>query len=1504
MNFIYPMRKIILFFSILLTNVLVAQDEPMQVIRCDAVSRQAPIFNIHVDEDNVKWVANRDGLYKVYDLSYAEPVNISSLDQSLLSIPGGNANIKWSLDELNPILNNELSETNVLTSAVYNAEKDELWLGTTESGAFKLKTEPSLSLIEQINDKTSKMRSNHVNKIYLDTLGREWIATQEGVLVSKRGKWELLEKYFDILSVAVGPSGDWLLTTDYFGNLDKKNVWYPIELPARSTEGRLTDIVFDKDGRLWVSSDVITSYNPETEKVNVYGPAQYFTSEFATSMAADKDGGIWIATEDKGLFLIEKGSNLTVTALVDKELGCDPSVKDAVLTARVIGGVPPYKYAWSDGSESKDLNNIGPGVYNLTVTDGRGRKKIAQVEINDPSIKATTTINKTESDQGAKDGVATVEASGGTSKYNYRWDNGETKAQAVALEEGKHQVTITDSNGCSTVAELNMSRAVLPLTVSIEQTTELDCPGSNSAGLLAKFNGGKGPFQYVWSNGGDQGQINSLSEGVYSVTVNDAVGNSATAEFKIDPKEAMQLDFKIIAPASTGKSDGQASVQVVNGGNGNYTYQWDTDESISQAAQLAPGVHTVTVTDQKGCTVVGSIEITEDIIPLSASIQPTAVISCFDEATAGLSVSTNGGKGPFQYQWSNNATTDKLSNLKAGEYSVTITDAVGGQTTASYSIQQPEAVSASIQVIQPASTGKSDGQAQVEPSGGSGGYSYNWDNDELDQIAKRLAPGKHSVTISDRNNCQTVQEVEITENILPLTASIQQLSEINCTGEASASIKAIVNGGKGPFQFQWSNNATVAIINDLTAGNYTLNITDAEGTTTTSSFTVEEPKQLSAEASVIAPATTDNSDGQAELNVQGGVSPYNITWDNSEVGTKANKLSPGLHTIQVKDANGCTTSAEVEITENILPLSASIIQTSEINCFGGATAGLRVNPKGGKKPFSFQWSKDNSQESNLAGLEAGNYSVTITDSKGSVTQAQYTINQPTEITATATVLEPATTDNEDGKAKVEVNGGTGSFSIAWDNGANTEEVNNLAPGQHTVTLTDQNNCSTTAQVEITENILPLTASLEQIASINCYGETTAALKVSYQGGKGPFQVSWSEASLDGETVSDLGAGDYQVSVTDAVGNTTSATFRIVQPRQLSYSIQKVESASTDNEDGKASFNVKGGNGNYTYAWDNGETTQEASKLAPGIHQVTITDENGCQAVAEIGIKENILPLEANIEVVTAINCFADEAALRVNHKGGKGPFQYEWNNPSISGEEAQSISAGNYSVTVTDSQGKKVSAEVTLEAPAELNSSTAFLQAARDETTQDGKASVEAKGGTPNYTIAWDNGETTATASALTFGKHIVSVTDAKGCVDTSSVFVEKRKIPELAVESVAEGQKIRIEALQFQADSTKIQERYFPVLDELHSFLESNKTVAIEIGGHTNSLPPDWYCDELSTKRAKSISDYLVNLGIAKWRVLFKGYGKRFPIASNDTEEGRAQNQRIEITILSLGNK
>jgi outer membrane protein OmpA-like peptidoglycan-associated protein len=257
--------------------------------------------------------------------------------------------------------------------------------------------------------------------------------------------------------------------------------------------------------------------------------------------------------------------------------------------------------------------------------------------------------------------------------------------------------------------------------------------------------------------------------------------------------------------------------------------------------------------------------------------------------------------------------------------------------------------------------------------------------------------------------------------------------------------------------------------------------------------------------------------------------------------------------------------------------------------------------------------------------------------------------------------------------------------------------------------------------------------------------------------------------------------------------------------------------------------------------------------------------------------------------------------LSVKAEGGTPPYTYKWSNGGMAAEMS-ALAPGVYQVTITDQAAKTVvSSAIIPAAPAMTLLATADGRSS-DKLAADGKASISITGGEGPYRIAWDNGETVDKALKLTPGTHTVRVSDLNGCETTAAVVIEAEKVlKSLDIATIALGQTIRVEKLYFEADSSTIQPASFAVLSEIHDFLAQNPNIVVEIGGHTNSLPEDAYCDRLSTSRAKNVAEYLYDTGIPEKQISYKGYGKRQPIATNQTVDGRRKNQRVEIKIISM---
>ncbi|MFZ4634739.1 MAG: hypothetical protein ACOYNO_11080, partial [Saprospiraceae bacterium] len=1026
-----------------------SQKSNLEVTRCKSIDRNQAIKNLWIDESGAKWAANASGVYQIQSADLGTKLPFGAGEQSVLAYPYGNTDFRWNKDAMTAALGGEQE----ITTAYFDEAKKQLWIGTRNKGAYVLNTTPQLKVADNFTASNTKLRSNYITYIGKDRYDRFWVGTEEGVIIGTSGKWkDDLEGYAfqrmrshnnDVYALADGEL--WIV--------EQGEKWKAIKIDEDALEGDPFDFDIADDGTLWILSRIAAKYDLQTDEFEVFSGTEYFTSEYGRFIGVDNDGAAWIATTDKGMFLIEEASAITVNILVDKELACGGTGQDGALNVKVSGGKDPYQFAWSN-PQLKGANpaNVPAGEFTVTVTDAVGKTKTAKTTLDDPKLTLIVEVKKPESAPGAVDGKAEARISGGKPGYTYVWDNGEKTATAQKLGEGNHSVTVTDTKGCSATAKTTISQNALPLNIELSLAAPINCAGGTTA-LIAATTGGKAPFVFNWNNASMQGdKPDKLKAGTYNLTVTDALGNTARALFTIMEPEPVSGTILVEKPASTGNADGKAAVSA-KGGNGNYTCKWDNGETAATATKLTPGKHSVTITDQNGCTGIATIDIKENIQALQVVLEKTDFIKCHGGVT-GLVATLNGGKAPFQYKWNKpELTSEKPANLPAGFYELTVTDAAGQTATAGYNLQQPEIITATAQVQAPASTGGSDGKAAITATGGNGGFTYKWDNGETTATAAKLPPGKHSVTVTDAKSCTATASVDITENILPLSVQITETGAINCIG-ATSGLSASIAGGKGPYQYAWSNAALKADKpTGVPAGAYTLTITDATGKTATGNITIKQPDAISTSMQVQSPASTGGTDGKAAITATGGNGGFTYKWDNGETTSTATKLAPGKHSVTVTDAKGCTATASVDITENILPLSVQITETGTINCIGGSSA-LSASIAGGKGPYQYAWNNAALKADKPTGVPAGAYTLTITDATGKTATGNISVKQPDAVSATAQVSAPASTGGTDGKAAITATGGNGGFTYKWDNGETTSTATKLAPGKHSVTVTD------------------------------------------------------------------------------------------------------------------------------------------------------------------------------------------------------------------------------------------------------------------------------------------------------------------------------------------------------------------------------------------------------------------------------------------------------------------
>ncbi len=654
-----------------------------------------------------------------------------------------------------------------------------------------------------------------------------------------------------------------------------------------------------------------------------------------------------------------------------------------------------------------------------------------------------------------------------------------------------------------------------------------------------------------------------------------------------------------------GLCNGKASV-VGSGGWAPYTYLWSNGATTANVAGLCPGTYTVTVTDIDLGYAVGTVVISQ---PPQLGVTAFGTDQICDNAPEGTATAVPyGGTPPYIYNWSNGGTTAIITNLTAGTYTVTVTDANGCTAAASANVVFfNEGVWLMVTSTPVNCYGGSDGTAHVSPMSGTPPYVIHWSTGGTGETITNLTAGTYSVTVTDQNGCSNFTSTTVTQP--PLLTGTTSSTNAACGNTGTASV--FPTGGTPPYGISWHNGGTTATITGLAPGPYFVTVTDAHNCTFTASVTVGGTNvNLTVTGTVISNAGC-NIGGSASASVTGGSGNYVYAWDNGQTGSTATNLVAGNHTVTVTDVTtGCNGIGTVNIP-SAPTLTISAIVNSNANCTVGGSA--TATASGGTPPYSYHW--DNGQNSATAtNLGAGPHGVTVTDATGCIATTVVTIGQAQGPTVTAIVNTNATCTTG-GTATATASGGSGGYTYIWDNGQTTATATNLSPGQHMVTATDSGGCSASASVTVTQPSAP-TATAAATAGANCNGGGGAAT-VSPSGGTPPYTYHWSNGQTTA-IATNLGPGIYTVTVTDAAGCTATATAAIAAPFPPAVVITASTNANCSTP-GSATVTASGGAGGYTYHWDNNETTPTAVNLAAGAHSVTVTDSNGCTGTASVNI---------------------------------------------------------------------------------------------------------------------------------------------------------------------------------------------------------------------------------------------------------------------------------------------
>jgi hypothetical protein len=552
-----------------------------------------------------------------------------------------------------------------------------------------------------------------------------------------------------------------------------------------------------------------------------------------------------------------EGTPLTGTGTeTDSECNNGSGPLSGSITLDIEGGSLPYQFAWDNGATTQDLTELGAGTYAVTVTDDQGCSMEFSFEIEEPDpveVSGIETELACNSLSGAPDGAIDLTVTGGTGAYTYAWSNGATTEDLTGLPAGTYDVVVTDANGCTDGASFTLDEPeAVEIAADLGPLSCNSANGSADASINLTISGGTAPYTYAWSNGESTEDISGLAAGTYDVTVTDA--NDCTAEGSwtiddVDPIEVVASVTDLSCNALSGDPDGIIDIEVT-GGTAPYTYAWSNGASTQDVSNLTAGTYTIDISDANGCLFQATYTLSQpDAVVASGDITEPGCNAASGAPTGAIDLSVIGGTGAYNFAWSNGATTEDVTGLAEGTYTVVVTDANGCTDEQTFTLTEPDAVTCSLDSPAPGACGENilcnggTGTINVTAQGGTPGYEYSLDGVNFQSDATFTVPaGTHTVTVRDSNGCTSTCDITLTEPDAIIAGTCVQNDE--CQVDAGE-IQVQASGGCAPYVITWtgSNGATLdqpsltidnaggtVTFTGATGGEtYTFTLTDANG---------------------------------------------------------------------------------------------------------------------------------------------------------------------------------------------------------------------------------------------------------------------------------------------------------------------------------------------------------------------------------------------------------------------------------------------------------------------------------------------------------------------------------------------------------------------------------------------------------------------------------------------------------------------------------------------------
>ena len=696
------------------------------------------------------------------------------------------------------------------------------------------------------------------------------------------------------------------------------------------------------------------------------------------------------------------------------DLSCFESADGQIMITNLTGGSPGYQFQWDDDQNqtTPGAQNLEAGTYAVTVTDALGCTASANnMTLNQPA-EITATAQTTDAVCGGAPGTATIIAEGGVGNYSYNWsDTGAGSKQRNDLVAGLYQVTITDQNNCTGLVSFDI-QAPSDMVLTMNKT-DVDCNGNNSGSASVAVSGGTAPYTYQWNDALLQTNKTAISlpANVYKVVVTDFKQCVQSNTIEVNEPTELVVDTIVQSISCFGASNG-AITTAVSGGTPPYTYEYTlpdlTQKTTPNLENIPAGTYQLKVTDAHACQVDLTIVVSQPA-PVTLSFTNSDSI-CFGAQSGFTQVNVTGGTAPYTYLWDNAGTTQKIENLAANTYTITVTDAAGCTYSDQTTIAQHNEFTAQLTQTPALCHDATNGAASVQTilingaTQPTNNYQFAWNTTpaQTNYDAYQLTGGQsYQVTITDKiTGCTITNSIQI-GNPEALAGKIVQVQDVTCKSLADGTAEVTGIGGTPDYSYQWdaaANNQTTATATQLAKGHYAVEITDANGCKSSINVDINEPNPLQIDLVTTDVNCAGEATGAIQSTVSGGHSPYRYLWQNGAQTADLQDITAGRYDLTVTDDNGCSEQQSTEITEPGEPLTATAT-TKDITCNGGRDGQILIASNGGTAPYLYSINNDDfTGINNKVGLFPGTYSITVKDARGCTTTIpEETITQPEAI---------------------------------------------------------------------------------------------------------------------------------------------------------------------------------------------------------------------------------------------------------------------------------------------------------------------------------------------------------------------------------------------------------------------------------------------------------------------------------------------------------------------------